>query len=190
MPLLEIIIASTRPGRVGEPVATWFQGVAQVHGGFTVEMVDLAEVNLPLVDDPDHLQLGDQRPEPRPEWAARLTRADAYVFVVPEYDYGFNAAVKNAVDYLRAEWAGRPVGFVSYGGVAAGSRAVGMLTQVVRALRMQPAARTVAIPYVNRLLREGVVVADQPMNDSAAAMLDELAQWTEAGAHERESLAG
>lgn len=180
-PVLQIVIASTRPGRVGKPIAEWFAARARTHGGFEVELVDLAEVNLPLFDEPHHPRLGRYEHEHTKAWSATVTRADAFVFVIPEYNYGFNAAIKNAIDYLHVEWQHKPVGFVSYGGVAAGTRAVQMLKQVVTTLKMIPVFDAVNIPFVGQFLdANGDLQANEPMETAATAVLDELARWTEA----------
>lgn len=180
-PLLQIVIGSTRPGRVGLPVSQWFHGHAETHGGFDLEVVDLARVNLPLLDEPKHPRLHEYVHEHTKAWSRTVTRADAFVFVVPEYNYGFNAATKNAIDYLNQEWQYKPIGFVSYGGVAAGTRAVQMLKQVVTTLKMVPVFESVNIPFVAQFLNEdGRLQSNRVMDEAAQAMLDELQRWTAA----------
>ena len=124
MPDLTIIIASTRPGRAGLPIGTWFAERARVDGAFDVRVVDLADVGLPMYDEPDHPRLRRYRNQHTKDWSATIDAADAVVFVTPEYNYGYPASLKNAIDFLHEEWAYKPVGFVSYGGVAAGTRAI------------------------------------------------------------------
>jgi NAD(P)H-dependent FMN reductase len=185
-PTLQIIIASTRPGRVGPSVAAWFHDCAVKHGGFNVELIDLAEVNLPMFDEPKHPRFGEYVHEHTKAWSATIQRGDAFVFVIPEYNYGFNAAIKNAIDYLNREWLYKPLGFVTYGGVAAGTRAMQMLKQVVSALKMVPMAEAVNIPFVQQFLDENRVLQPNDVMETAAkAMLDELARWTSATAHLR-----
>ena len=175
MPKLSIVIASTRPGRVGLPVAEWFREEALEHGGFEVEVVDLAAVNLPLFDEPNHPRFRQYVHQHTKDWSAIVEASDAFVFVMPEYNYGFNAAIKNAIDYLHYEWSYKPVGFVSYGGVAAGTRAVQMLKQVVTTLKMTPIPEAVSIPFVTQFIDEdGSVQANEVMETAARAMLDEL----------------
>ena len=187
-PILQIIIASTRPGRVGLPVAEWFRERAVEHGGFEVELVDLAEVDLPFMNEPNHPRLRQYVHAHTKEWSATVDRADAFVFVTPEYNHGFNAVLKNAIDYLHQEWQNKPVGFVSYGGVAAGTRAMQMLKPVVAALRMTPVVEAVNIPFVAKLLDgEGRLRPTDMMNQSADALLAELARLT--GALQRLRLA-
>jgi NAD(P)H-dependent FMN reductase len=178
-PVLQIIIASTRPGRVGPSVASWIHERAIAHGGFDVELVDLAEVNLPMFDEPKHPRFGQYVHQHTKDWSATIKRADAFIFVVPEYNYGFNAAIKNAIDYLNAEWQHKPVGFVSYGGVAAGTRAVQMLKQVITTLKMVPMFDAVNIPFVQQFLDEDRRLQPNDIMETAATtMLDELVRWT------------
>ena len=180
-PVLQIIIASTRPGRVGPSVASWIHERAIAHGGFDVELVDLAEVNLPMFDEPKHPRFGQYVHQHTKDWSATIKRADAFIFVVPEYNYGFNAAIKNAIDYLNAEWRYKPVGFASYGGVAAGTRAVQMLKQVITVLKMVPLSEAVHIPFVQQFLdSERRLQPNEVMELAATAMLEELARWTAA----------
>lgn len=173
--VLQIFVTSTRPGRVGLPVARWFEGEAHAHGGFEIELVDLAAWNLPFMDEPRHPGLGQYEHEHTKRWSANVQRADAFVFVMPEYNHSFNAPFKNAIDYLKREWAYKPVGFVSYGGVAAGTRAVSMAKQVVATLRMTPVFEAVSIPFVDALLDDRHELrANETMTTVARAMLDEL----------------
>jgi len=180
-PLLQIIIGSTRPGRVGPSVAEWIAATARAHGQFDVEVVDLAEVNLPMFDEPRHPRLRQYEHQHTRAWSAVIDRADAFVFVVPEYNYGFNAATKNAIDYLNHEWRYKPAGFASYGGVAAGTRAVQQLKQVMTTLKMVPLFEAVNIPFVQQFLdSDRRLHPNEVMTEAAAAMLDELARLASA----------
>lgn len=175
MPRLTIIIGSTRPGRAGLPIATWFLDRARLHGGFDVNIVDLAELGLPLLDEPNHPRMRQYRHQHTLDWSAIVEAGDAFVMVTPEYNYGYPAALKNAIDYLHKEWHDKPVGFVSYGGVAAGTRAVQQLKQVVTTLKMVPAFEAVNVPFHPQFIGEnGVVEANEIMEQAADAMLDEL----------------
>ena len=180
-PTLQIIIASTRPGRVGPSVAAWIYERAVAHGGFDVELIDLAEVNLPMFDEPKHPRFGEYVHQHTKDWSALISRGDAYILVMPEYNYGFNAALKNALDYLNKEWAGKVVGFASYGGVAAGTRAVQMLKPVLGALRLVAVNDAVHIPFVAQFLdAERKLQPNDIMEKSATVMLDELLAWSTA----------
>jgi NAD(P)H-dependent FMN reductase len=175
MPNLQILIASTRPGRVGLPVGRWFEAHARAHGGFEIDLVDLAEIDLPFMDEPNHPRLRQYTQQHTKDWSARAETADAFVFVMPEYNYGFNAPLKNAIDYLHVEWAYKPVGFVSYGGISAGTRAVQMIKQVVTTLKMTPLSEAVSIPFVAQFIDdEGEIAPNETMEQSATTMLNEL----------------
>jgi len=175
MPQLMIVIASTRPGRVGLPVAEWFRERAEEHGGFAVGLVDLAELQLPLLDEASHPRLRQYTQQHTHDWSAMVADADAFVFVTAEYNYGYPAALKNAIDYLHQEWQYKPVGFVSYGGVAAGTRAVQQLKQVVGAVKLVAVVEAVNIPFVAQFIdNHGVLQANDVMEQAARAMLDEL----------------
>lgn len=176
-PVLQIVIASTRPGRVGLPVAQWFDGVARAQGAFDVELVDLAEVALPLLDEPGHPIARQYLFDHTRAWSETVDRADAFVFVIPEYNHSYNAAVKNALDYLHAEWNYKPVGFVSYGGVAAVARAQAALKPVVTALRMTPAVESVLVPFVAQFIDDtGRFVPNDVLEFGAAGLVAELAR--------------
>lgn len=174
MPLLTIVIGSTRPGRAGLPIGRWFTEVARAHGGFEVEVADLAEIDLPFLREPHHPRLRRYELESTKAWSARVQRSDAFVLVTPEYNYGYTAPVKNAIDTISGEWAYAPVGFVSYGGLAAGTRAVQQLKQVVTTLRMVPVFESVNIAFHAQHIEDGVFTAPEGTTEAANAMLDEL----------------
>ena len=178
-PVLRIIIGSTRPGRVGPSVATWIAERAREHGGFDVQVTDLAELNLPLFDEPNHPRFKQYVHQHTKDWSAIVEASDAFVFVIPEYNYGFNAATKNAIDYLFGEWQHKPAGIVSYGGISAGTRATQMLKQVLTALKIMPVPEAVNIPFVGQHLDEDRRFKPTELIDaSATAMLDEVLAWS------------
>ena len=174
MPILTVIVGSIRPGRAGQPIAEWFIDRARSHGGFDVEVADLAEIRLPLMEEPNHPRLRQYVSQHAHEWSARIDRGDAIVFVTPEYNYGYPATIKNAIDYLHQEWKDKPAGFVSYGGVAAGTRAVQQLKQVITTVKMVPVFESVSIPFHAQFIRDGRFHANDVLEQSATAMLDEL----------------
>jgi NAD(P)H-dependent FMN reductase len=185
---LMIIIASTRPGRVGLPVGEWFSERAREHGGFDVTVADLAEWNLPFMDEPNHPRLHEYVHEHTERWSEAVGSSDAFVFVMPEYNHGINAPLKNAIDYLHDEWSRKPVGFVSYGGVAAGTRAVQMTKQIVISLRMVPLNDAVSVPFVKTMIGDdGVFHPTETVEASVRPMLDELAAVAGAMRSVRES---
>lgn len=174
-PSLAVIVASTRPGRAGGPIGEWVLSGVREHGGFEAVEVDLAVLALPLLDEPGHPRLGRYTKPHTHEWSALVGAADAFAFVVPEYNHGYPATLKNALDYLHAEWSYKPAGFVSYGGVAAGTRAVQQLKPVLVALRMFAVAESVNIPFhAERIDAKGVFTPTEQLRAALAAMLDEL----------------
>ena len=138
MPKLSVVIASTRPGRVGLPVGRWFFERAKAHGKFDVELLDLKEQNLPLLDEPKHPRFQQYEHEHTKAWSAKVRASDAFVFVTPEYNYGAPPSLINALDYLVHEWACKPAGFVSYGGASGGMRSVQMTKLVLTSLKIMP----------------------------------------------------
>ena len=186
-PVLRIIIGSTRPGRVGPSVAAWITERAIEHGGFDVQVTDLAELDLPILDEPNHPRLRQYTRQHTKDWSAVVDAADAFIFVTPEYNYAFNSALKNAIDFLYHEWHNKAAGIVSYGGIAAGTRATQMLKQVLTALKIMPVPEAVNIPFVTQHLDEDRrFKATEMMDASATAMLDEVLKWTESLAPLRE----
>jgi NAD(P)H-dependent FMN reductase len=177
---LLVVIGSTRPGRVGEPIGRWFADRAREHGGFEVDVADLAEVQLPLLDEPAHPATGQYQHQHTKDWSARVGAADAVVLVTPEYNHSFPASIKNAIDYLNKEWAYKPVGFVSYGGVSGGLRAVQALKPVLAALRMTLAVDAVTIPMVRTMMSDAGFEPTEIVADSVKVMLDELVRLASA----------
>jgi NAD(P)H-dependent FMN reductase len=177
MPILKVILCSTRPGRAGAPVASWFVERATVHGKFTVELVDLKEVNLPPIDEPNHPMMRNYQHEHTKAWSRTIAAADAFVFVTPEYNFSGAPALLNALDYLYQEWSYKPAGFVSYGGVSGGTRSVQMTRLTVAAVKMMPIPEQVSIPFVNKLISDGKFDGGQ-QESAAVKMLDELHRWS------------
>jgi len=176
---LKIITSTTRPGRKGISIAHWLLEFAGQHPGFEVELLDLAEINLPLMNEPNHPRLKKYEYEHTKAWSAKIDEADAFVFVTAEYNHSYPAPLKNAIDYLAQEWAYKPLGFVSYGGVAGGNRAVVALKTVVTTLKMMPLPEAVHLPffdkYIDPTTRE--FKADEGVIRAANGMLKELERW-------------
>jgi NAD(P)H-dependent FMN reductase len=180
-PKLHIIIASTRPGRVGPSIAQWFSEYTAEHGKFEPVLVDLAEFNLPLFDEPEHPMKQNYHHAHTKAWAESVSAADAFVFVTPEYNYAPPPALVNALNYLSREWNYAPAGFVSYGGISGGLRSVQVAKQIVTTLKMMPIPEGVPMPMVFQNLDEnGKLKPVDIYKTSATTMLDELFRWTEA----------
>ncbi len=178
MTTLKIIVASTRPGSSGPAIAGWIAGAARGTSEFeTVEVLDLAEINLPFLDEPHHPKLGKYTKPHTLAWAREIGTADALVIVTPEYNSGFPAPLKNAIDFLHAEWMNKALGVVTYGGGASGgARAGRMLQPVTSALGLVTAANSVAISGAAGQVVAGEFVPTIADDASAIAMLTELAQ--------------
>jgi NAD(P)H-dependent FMN reductase len=179
MPNIQVILGSTRQGRAGEKVARWFMGHAEARSDLSVELVDLREWPLPFFDQQMPPMMGSYTDPAQQRWAEQVARADGYVIVTPEYNHGYPAVLKNALDHLFAEWNGKPVAFVGYGGPGGGLRAVEQLRQVVVELEMVPMRQQVAIAGVYAAFdQDGRLASPQGHDRQAAAVLDELARWS------------
>ncbi len=174
---LLIIIASTRPGRVGLPVGTWITGIAEAHGGFHIRVADLATINLPLMNEPEHPANKQYMFDHTKRWSETVEPADAFLFVMPEYNHSMTAPLKNAIDYLSQEWGYKPVGFVSYGGVSGGLRAVQQVKQTVAALKMTAVTEAVTIPSVAQFVHDGIFAPEERVTTAAGTMLGQLRRW-------------
>jgi NAD(P)H-dependent FMN reductase len=178
---LHTIICSTRPGRIGPPIATWFNELAVQHGKFEALLIDLADFNLPVYDEPEHPARQNYQHEHTKRWAASVNAADAYVFVTPEYNYGPPPSLLNALDYVYKEWNYKPAGIVSYGGVSGGIRAAQMEKLTLTTLKMMPMFEAVTVQNVFSHFddNENFLPSDHHRN-SGISLLDELYKWAQA----------
>ena len=178
---LNIIIGSTRPGRVGPVIAHWISEAAIDHGVFEVELVDLADFGLPLLDEVGHPKTQQYANEPTKRWSASVASADAFLFVTPEYDYFAPAALVNAVQTLLLEWFYKPAGVVSYGGISGGLRSAQVLRQLLSNVNMHAHPQVVPVPNFPQFIGEdGVFRPNESMRDGLNGLLDELHKWAEA----------
>jgi NAD(P)H-dependent FMN reductase len=180
-----VIIGSVREGRFGPTVAEWF--VSQVEGPFTVEVIDLAEVALPL-------NLPSYGGEPSAETAAvlaevtpRLEAADAFVVVTPEYNHSFPASLKNLIDWHVTQWQAKPVGLVSYGGLSGGRHAVEHLRHVFAELHAMTLRDTISIAaYYEQFGEDGTPTDPAALEAAAKTLLAQLEWWAVALREARE----
>jgi len=172
---LLVLIASTRVGRAGGPVGAWVAESARQAGDVEVDVVDLASFVLPLLDEPNHPRLKAYTSELTWAWSRRVEAADAVIFVLPEYNHSFSAPLKNAIDHLHGEWAGKPVGLVSYGGLSGGTRAVVALQPVLVNLGMRLLAANVEIAWVAEHIVDGVFLPSERHDRALATQLSALA---------------
>lgn len=174
-----VIIASTRPGRVGPAVARWLVERMKKHPGLHADLVDLKEIALPIFDEPKHPRLGQYEHAHTKRWSTRMKAADAFVFVTPEYNYATPPALVNALDYLSAEWNYKAAAFVSYGGVSGGTRSVQMTKLMLTTLKMVPLFESVTIPFVTKHIGpDGAFQSIDAYDNAAKLMLDELERWS------------
>ena len=177
---LKIIIASTRPGRKGIAVANWFIEIAKKDASLNVEVLDLAEINLPFLDEPKHPRLQQYTKEHTKEWSKKINEADAFIFVIPEYNYSMPPTLLNAIDFLFKEWNFKPAGLVSYGGISGGLRSAQMSKEPITAVKMMPLSVAVSIPFFEKHIDEnGKFISYEEANKSAENLLKELLTWTE-----------
>lgn len=180
-PRLLVIVASIRDGRVGKPVGDWFVDFAREHGAFEVDVADLKEIDLPLMTEPNHPRLRQYTQEETWAWSRMVDAADAFAVVMPEYNFAATAPLINALDYLVQEWAYKPVGLVTYGGISGGLRAAQSIKPLITSLNMMPIKEAIAIQWVaSHVDDDGRFEPNEHHCSSGEAMLDALARWTRA----------
>ena len=174
-----IIVGSVRPGRVGLPISRWVESVVKEDGQFEIDFVDLAELALPFMDEPNHPAKRQYTKPHTIAWSERVEAADAFIFVTPEYNHSYSPALKNAIDFLSREWWRKPVAFVSYGGVSAGTRGVATLEPVLTTVGLVRAGAAVELPFGGAQVADGVFTPNDKETAIAAKMLAELASLAE-----------
>lgn len=174
---LAIIIGSTRPGRVGDAVARWVFDLAQKRGDAEYELVDIQDFNLPLLDEPVPPSQGKYSKEHTKKWAAKIASFDGYVFVAPEYNHGTSGALKNAIDFIYAEWNNKAAGFVGYGS-AGGVRAVEHLRLVMAEVQVATVRAQVALSLFTDFEKFTTFNPAALHEKSAGVMLDQLVAWS------------
>lgn len=176
---IAIILGSTRPGRNGEAVAKWAYGIAARRNDAEYELVDIAQFELPLLDEPVPPSQGKYSRPHTKKWAEKVASFDGFVFVTPEYNHGTSGALKNAIDFLYREWNDKAAGFVAYGS-AGGTRAVESLRLVMGELQVADVRAQVALSlftdFENFSTFKPAAMHEQSMN----AMLDQLVAWSRA----------
>jgi len=186
---LAIIIGSTRPGRVGESVARWVYELAKRRGDAEFELVDIEDFKLPLLDEPVPPSQGKYSKPHTKAWAAKIDSFDGYVFVTPEYNHGTSGALKNAIDFLYAEWNNKAAGFVGYGS-AGGVRAVEHLRLVKAEVQVATVRNQVALSLFTDFESFTTFKPDPRHEKSLGGMLDQLIAWSGALKTLRERSAG
>ena len=183
---IAIVVGSTRPGRNGEAVARWVHDLADKRTDAQFELVDIATYDLPLLDEPVPPSMGQYGKEHTQRWGAKVAEFDGYVFVTPEYNHGPSAALKNALDYLFAEWNNKAAGFVGYGSVGA-TRAVEQLRLIAAELQMATVRNQVALSLFTDFENLSTFRPGDQHEMALTTMLDQLISWSHAMKSVRES---
>jgi NAD(P)H-dependent FMN reductase len=174
-----IITGSTRPNRKSLDVARWVMDIASKRGDAEYELVDIQDFDLPLLDEPLPPSMGNyQRPHTQ-RWAAKIAALDAFVFVTPEYNHSVPAALKNAIDFLSAEWRNKAAGFVSYG-AAGGVRAVEHLRVVLAELEVATVRAQATLSLFTDFEAFTTFKPAAHQEKSVAAVLEQVTQWATA----------
>lgn len=171
-----IILGSTRPGRKGEAVAKWVYEVAQKRSDAEFELVDIKDFDLPLLDEPVPPSMGQYSKEHTKKWAAKIASFDAYVFVTPEYNHGTSGALKNAIDFLFAEWNNKAAGFVGYGSMM-GARAVENLRLIMGELQIADVRAQVGLSLFSDFENFSVFKPSAHHEKSVGVMIDQVIAW-------------
>ncbi len=178
---VQIILGSTREGRQGEKVAKWIHELSLQRTDFNTEFIDLKDWNFPFLHDPMPPSTGKYSDTLIQKWSKKISEADAYIIVTPEYNHGYPAVLKNALDVIYKEWNNKPVTFVSYGGFVGGSRSVEQLRQVAIEFQMAPIREAIFIPFVWEAFDENGHLKDQEnYNKRAESMFNQLLWWAKA----------
>lgn len=175
---LAVVVASTRDGRFGPTVTSWFTGLAGKRDDLDVDVVDLVDTPVPYT-----MGWGDPTPEDAALFAAvtpRMAAADAFVVVTPEYNHSFPAPLKNLIDQHYVEWQAKPIGFVAYGGLAGGLRAVEQLRQVFAELHAVTVRDTVSFHGAAGTFDGETPRDPEGCGNAAKTMLDQVVWWARA----------
>jgi NAD(P)H-dependent FMN reductase len=188
MTRIGIILGSTRPGRNGEAVAKWVFDVASKRTDAEFELIDLLDYNLPHLDEAVPPSRGQYSNAHTLAWAEKIGSFDGFVMVTPEYNHSTSAVLKNAIDYLFAEWNNKAVGFVSYGAVG-GTRAVEHLRLVAGELMMADVRAQLALSLMTDFENFSKFVPSERHEPVLGTVLDQVVAWSTALAHLRQPVA-
>jgi NAD(P)H-dependent FMN reductase len=179
MTRIGIILGSTRPNRNGEQVARWVYDIAASRTDAEFELVDLRDYPLPHLDEPLPPSLGQYQNEHTKQWADKIASFDGFVFVTPEYNHSTSGVLKNAIDYLFAEWANKAAGFVSYGSVG-GARAAEQLRLIAGELQMADVRQQVALSLMTEFENFSVFKPGDYNKAALNTLLDQVIAWSTA----------
>lgn len=171
-----VILGSTRPGRLGESVAKWVHDIAAKRTDARFELVDLKDFHLPLLDEPIPPSVGKYSHPHTKAWAAKIASFDAFVFVTPEYNHSLSGALKNAIDFLYAEWSNKAAGFVSYGS-AGGVRAVEHLRLIMAEIQIADVRAQVHLSLHTDFENYSAFKPHASKAETVTAMLNQVVAW-------------
>jgi NAD(P)H-dependent FMN reductase len=174
-----IIVGSTRPGRKADTIARWVHAIAARRGDAAFEIVDIADFDLPLLDEAFPPTMGQYEKPHTKAWAAKIAAFDAFIFVTPEYNHATSGALKNAIDYLFREWNHKAAGFVGYGSVG-GARAVEQLRLMMGEVKVADVRAQVALSLYTDFENFTVFKPGPNQETAVNAMLDDLIPWGQA----------
>lgn len=178
-PKIAIVLGSTRPNRSGEAVARWVLEQARRRQDASWELVDVAEQHLPLLDEPIPPSAGRYTQPHTKAWATKVASYDGYVFVTAEYNHGMPAALKNAIDFVYAEWNNKAAGFVSYGS-AGGVRAVEQFRGVMAEIQVADVRTSVALSLMDDF-ENFSKFKPRPLHErNLTMMFDQVVRWSTA----------
>ncbi|MDH6180227.1 NAD(P)H-dependent FMN reductase [Microbacteriaceae bacterium SG_E_30_P1] len=177
---LMIIVGSIRPGRAGLPVAQWVHQRAASHPSIDVDFVDLKELAMPFMDEPNHPAKHEYTKPHTIAWSERVDAADAFILVSPEYNHSYSPVLKNALDYLSREWHHKPVSIVSYGGVSAGTRGAAALEPVLTTIGLVKTGANVEINFIAQHITDGVFHPEEKHDSLLHTSLNQLRDLAEA----------
>lgn len=178
---IQVIIGSTREGRFGDKVAQWIFDTLKQKPDVEAELIDLRDWPLPFFNEAvsPSMNEGKYANELAAKWAQKIGEADGYIMITPEYNHGYSAVLKNAIDYVYKEWNNKPVAFVGYGSVG-GARAIEQLREVAVELQMTPIRNGVYIPGYWSYLDESGNLKTEQFQKAADSTIDQLIWWAQA----------
>jgi NAD(P)H-dependent FMN reductase len=176
---IAIVLGSTRPGRNGEAVAKWVLDIAKKRKDAEFELVDIQDYDLPLLDEPVPPSMGQYTQPHTKKWSAKIASFDGFVFVTPEYNHSTSGALKNAIDFLYAEWNNKAAGFVSYGS-AMGVRAVEHLRLIMAELMIADVRAQVMLSLFTDFENFSTFKPAAMKEKDVTVMLDQVVEWSEA----------
>ncbi|MDG6101371.1 NAD(P)H-dependent oxidoreductase [Dactylosporangium aurantiacum] len=179
MTKIGIILGSTRPGRNGEAVAKWVYDIASRRSDAEYELVDLLDYALPHLDEAVPAAMGQYANEHTKQWAAKIAELDGFVFVTPEYNHSTSGALKNAIDFVYAEWNNKAAGFVSYGS-AGGTRAVEHLRLIMGELQVADVRAQVALSLFTDFENFSSFKPGPQHEGTLGVVLDQTVSWAKA----------